>query len=63
MNADAIAGFWSWWAGARDRFAAAIDAGEMGPELVDELGARVEAIAPGLAWELGRERRRPMCSS
>jgi hypothetical protein len=52
-QAAAVDAFWAWW---RERggaaFAAAIDEGDPTP-LVDDLGRRVHAIHPGLAWETG----------
>jgi hypothetical protein len=53
-----IAEFWRWWAGARDRIAAAIEAGDAGA-LAGEIGDRIQAIDPALEWELtpGRDSR------
>ncbi len=44
--------FWSWWAGAAPRIAAAYDE-RRGKSVAAELGARVDAIDPRLAWETG----------
>lgn len=56
MSADdaAIRAFWSWWEGARDAFAAGIESGGVDDPLIDALRERVEALAPGLDWELSR---------
>jgi Family of unknown function (DUF695) len=43
--------FWTWWAAARDRIAASIEAGTA-HELVKEISDRVARIDTGLAWEL-----------
>ena len=51
-DADAIPAFWSWWSTARDRVAAAIEAGDPG-RMVAEISKAVDAIDPRLAWELG----------
>lgn len=50
---SALAEFWRWWAstGARS-VAEAVERGETA-RIVDELGPRVLAIHPQLAWELG----------
>ena len=50
--AAAIADFWAWWSAAGSAaVAAAIEARE--PDgVVEELGARVDAVDPALAWEL-----------
>jgi hypothetical protein len=50
----AIADFWQWWPSARPRLTASIDAHEGGLPLVDEIGARVNAIHPDMHWELGK---------
>jgi Family of unknown function (DUF695) len=52
-QASAISAFWAWWQDeGASQIAAAISAGD--PErLVPVLSARVQAIDPGLAWELG----------
>ena len=51
-HAAAISGFWVWWAGAKDRIAAAHAAGTM-PSLAPEVSAEVNRIDPRLAWEFG----------
>jgi Family of unknown function (DUF695) len=51
---DARAGiedFWVWWPAGRERVLAAIDTGAWPDDLVEEIGARVGAIDPGLRWE------------
>lgn len=50
----AVATFWSWWAdeGAAATTRAVVD-GDPG-RVAETLSRHVEAIAPGLAWELGR---------
>jgi hypothetical protein len=55
-SADPIAAFWAWWPGARPRVEQAID-GAGWDGLVDEVSARVSAIAPKLDWEFGKGRR------
>ncbi len=52
-QSSAIRGFWGWWqGGGAAETAAAIAAGE--PErVVGRLNGRVDAVDPGLAWELG----------
>ena len=50
---DAIARFWGWWAGAADRVAAAIEAGDPG-SMVPEISANVDQLHKGLAWELSK---------
>lgn len=52
--AEAIPEFWSWWAGSSGRVEQAMADGTIA-SLSDEITARVEAIAPGLAWEIGGE--------
>lgn len=47
-----IASFWSWWQAEHARFESSKAANS--PELSGEMNRRVEAIAPGLAWEFGR---------
>lgn len=44
--------FWAWWRSASPRLAAAIDA-RKAASIVAEVGARVHAIDPRLAWETG----------
>jgi len=54
LSADALAGFWSWWASVRDLIAAAIADGSLGRSpLVDDTSSAVHGLHPGLAWELG----------
>ncbi len=50
--ADGIAGFWSWWKKARPKVERALEARDLGG-LEDELTAKVQAIEPGIRWELG----------
>jgi hypothetical protein len=46
-----IAAFWTWWAGAKGGLDADLAAGRL-PGRVDEIGRRVSAIHPKLAWEM-----------
>jgi hypothetical protein len=48
---QAFGDYWLWWRSARDRIARAIEDGTV-EGLVSEISARVDAIHPGLAWEL-----------
>lgn len=49
----AIGAFWDWWnQGGHQKWAQVAGQGMPPQELVDELRARVEAIADGLAWEV-----------
>jgi hypothetical protein len=48
---DGILAFWSWWPTARTRIEHAITGGGFSSELVDEIGAHVDALG-GLDWEL-----------
>lgn len=49
---DAIGAFWAWWATTgRARAEQAIAGNDWKSGLVDELGDRISAITPGLAWE------------
>ena len=47
-----IASFWSWWAEARDGVAEGIANGGVDDETVAVISRQVDAVAPGLAWEL-----------
>lgn len=49
---DAIADFWGWWKKARPRVEHAIEARDL-EGVDDELTKAVQAIDPGLRWELG----------
>lgn len=51
-DAQAISAFFHWWATARPRIEAALAAEALDP-LVEEISRRVEALAPGLGWEIG----------
>lgn len=53
---EGIAAFWQWWGQSRDEAAAAVANGTAG-ELAGAFSARINAIHPGLEWELtpGRE--------
>jgi hypothetical protein len=59
---DAVDAFWSWWQGARDRVARAIESQEA-IELADDISSHVKAMDGGLAWELGpgRTSRHHLC--
>ncbi|MEV4349973.1 hypothetical protein AB0J83_36405 [Actinoplanes sp. NPDC049596] len=50
-QAEAIGEFWSWWATVRDEVAAAVEGGTV-EGYGDAFGRRVDAIHPGLQWEL-----------
>jgi hypothetical protein len=54
LRPEAIAGFWSWWASAKDAVAAAIANGTLGASpLVNEISSAVHSLDPSFAWELG----------
>lgn len=55
-SGEAIADFWRWWPDARGRVENAIAAGEWDGAFVDEIGAKVRAIHPDLAWEFATGR-------
>lgn len=61
-TAQAIAAFWAWWPSVRPRLEVAIETGEYG-DLGAEVTERVQAIDPGLAWELsaGRQAQHSLC--
>jgi hypothetical protein len=46
--------FWAWWDNVRPAFEQAFTGGNVPAALVEELGARVDAVARGLVWELSR---------
>ncbi|NRQ33518.1 DUF695 domain-containing protein [Nonomuraea sp. NN258] len=48
---DGIAGFWAWWQEARPRIDSAVAAGQA-EELQEWLAPAVEAVHPGLVWEV-----------
>jgi Family of unknown function (DUF695) len=50
-DGSAIEEFWTWWATARDRIAAAIEGGTVG-DSVAEISDRVDRVHKDLAWEL-----------
>lgn len=52
----AIAAFWEWWPGARDRVEAAVTTGDW-TDLSDQINALVAAIHPDLHWEFARGAR------
>lgn len=52
-RADAIASFWTFWGGARERIAADVMSGGMKPEDVEAMNAYVSAIDYLLDWQLG----------
>lgn len=62
---DAPADFWTWWPGARDRVAAAIESGGFDQALIAEISAAVRGVHPDMAWELapGRAARHAFCIS
>jgi hypothetical protein len=45
--------FWAWWATARDRLGAAIDAQTFSKQLAREMTNAVGAMHPSIAWEVG----------
>jgi hypothetical protein len=57
--------FWSWWADARDRLAADIEARSGGATMAKEISAAVGTIHPNMAWELapGASARHAFCIS
>jgi hypothetical protein len=59
------AGFWGWWAGARDRIANAIETGGFDGKLVNEISRAVAAIDRRLAWEFapGTTAKHALCVS
>lgn len=65
-TAPAVTGdFWTWWSGARDRIAGAIAAGSFDQRLIGEIATAVQAIHPGMAWEVapGRTAQHAFCIS
>lgn len=54
--AQGIDSFWEWWAASGARQTAEAIAAKDPHRMVDELSRRVNAIHPGLAWELGAGR-------
>jgi hypothetical protein len=52
---DGIAGFWTWWQEARPRLDTLVAAGEPGG-LEELLAPAVEAVHPGLVWEVAPSR-------
>ncbi|GGK70867.1 hypothetical protein Sme01_27290 [Sphaerisporangium melleum] len=54
--AEAIAGFWTWWAGARPEVERLVEAGDT-DALAAELGPRATALSPELAWDVTPGRR------
>lgn len=48
--------FWTWWAGAQDRVAHAIETDGFDRRLVDEISRAVQGLDPRLAWELSAGR-------
>lgn len=51
-DVERIEAFWSWWKGASDDIAKAIDAGRAA-DTAEEISEHVHEISPDLAWELG----------
>ncbi|MFC4535549.1 DUF695 domain-containing protein [Sphaerisporangium dianthi] len=49
--ADAIAGFWAWWASSRPKVEALLEAGDS-EGLASELAPAVAAVSPELTWEI-----------
>lgn len=49
--ADAIAGFWTWWADTRPRADALLETGDA-TGLADEIGSAVAALDPALVWDI-----------
>ncbi|WP_214409536.1 DUF695 domain-containing protein [Sphaerisporangium fuscum] len=61
---DVVAGFWAWWAQARPRVEALLDAGD-GAGLAEELAPAVAGMHPGLEWDIthGRAARHALIVS
>jgi hypothetical protein len=61
----AIVEFWRWWPSVRGRLEAAIEQRGWTDALMDEISARVHALAPALAWSVGpgRTARHAFCIS
>lgn len=57
--------FWTWWADARDRIAAAIDEHALDEKVVEEISRGVGAVHRDMAWELapGKTARHAFCIS
>ena len=55
--------FWTWWAGARERIAIAIETQTIDAKLVDEISRAVNHVDRRLAWELapGRTATHALC--
>jgi hypothetical protein len=55
--------FWTWWAGTRDRVAAAIEGGGFDKGLIDEVSKAVRGVDPRLAWEFapGHAAKHALC--
>jgi hypothetical protein len=58
------AAFWSWWESSRSGVEAAVATGEWG-DLAAEVSDHVEAVHPGLQWEVrpGRSSAHALCIS
>ena len=52
---ERVEDFWVWFAGVADRFGKEIKGKEIGESVIEELSARVIALGPGFAWEMGGE--------
>ncbi|MEW9532654.1 DUF695 domain-containing protein [Microbispora sp. NPDC049125] len=50
-QAEAIAGFWTWWAEARPQIDAQVEVEDAGA-LAEIIGPAVDALDPGLVWEV-----------
>lgn len=57
------ADFWTWWAEARERIAAAIDGRALDEKVVQDIGRGVRTVHRDMAWELapGRTARHAFC--
>ena len=52
---ERVEDFWVWFAGVADRYGKEIKGKEIGESVIEELIARVIALGPGFAWEMGGE--------
>ena len=57
------ADFWTWWAGTRDRVAAAIEGRGFDKGLIDDVSKAVRSVDPRLAWEFapGHAAKHALC--
>lgn len=57
--------FWTWWAGARDRVATAVETGGFDAKLIEDVSKAVSRVDQRMAWEFapGRTARHALCVS